>query len=124
MTCKLTVQNMYHYPVKVILQNGAETTINYMRTEEIKDELGHAYIAVPGGGEVNLIDIADKKIGGLPPDTRWGMLICYQGEECVFRYSGGGEIKVFVNDIGQAMLMGNGEFQKVRLYGLVIIKKT
>lgn len=43
------------------------------------------------------------------------MLISYQGEEFVFRYEGGGDIQLIINDPGQAEINGNGTISRIRL---------
>ena len=81
--------------------------------------LGNVIVTVPGLGEINFLDIADKQIGGFSKAT-WGVLISYQGEEVVFRYEGGGQITLTVNGFGQAALSGNGGFSQVDLASFVL----
>lgn len=82
--------------------------------------LGSAYIDVPGIGQVNFIDIGETKISGFRKET-WGILISYQGDEIEFRYEGGGNIEVTINQFGQAQLKPiNGHMVQVQLAPFIL----
>ena len=73
--------------------------------------LGNFRVTIPGAGEINLIDIGERKISKANFHTAtWGVLNSNLGTECEFRYEGGGEINLNVTDLGQIELSGNGRF--------------
>lgn len=113
----LTVGNSYMYPVTV--QSKVATTVAPGHSAQIDGALGDAYITVPGMGEMLLHDIGERPLGGYSKAT-WGVFIAYQGEEAVFRYEGGGQIKVTFNDLGQASLESNGGLSRVSVGGLIL----
>jgi len=81
-------------------------------------------LIVPGIGELTILDLKDRKITNLPfIKQTWGLLICYQGQECEFRYEGEGEVKINVNDLGQIELDGNGTFLMTDLPSFIVKKK-
>ena len=67
--------------------------------------LGDITLAVPTRGPLSFHDIGDQHIPGDSGET-WGVLIAYQGEECVGRYEGGGQLTVVINEYYQAVLSG------------------
>jgi hypothetical protein len=72
---------------------------------------GNFRVAVPGAGDVNLIDIGERKISKADfHKATWGVLISNLGDECEFRYEGQGEINLNVTDLGQIEVSGNGLF--------------
>ncbi|MDQ3798184.1 MAG: hypothetical protein M3384_01930 [Acidobacteriota bacterium] len=118
MSYHLTITNHYHQTIMgfgMIINAGEKNPIKVQQT------LGNGYVDVPGLGAVNFTDIGQKDIGGHSRAT-WGVLISYQGEEIVFRYEGGGEIQLRINELGQAELRGNGEFSRVQLPSFVLVK--
>jgi hypothetical protein len=110
MSYYVTVTNNYH---DTLLSFGSQ--INKGDTRPAKSGLlGNGYITVPGLGDINFTDVGNDNIGGFSKAT-WGVLISYQGDELVFRYEGGGDIKVNINKYGQAEISGNGGFSQIRL---------
>lgn len=84
-------------------------------------KLGNFRVTVPGMGEVTFIDIADRKISNVTfMQGTWGVLISYQGQECEFRYEGGGEINMNVTDLGQIEITGNGPFLLTDLPSFIV----
>jgi hypothetical protein len=111
MSYRVTVINKYH---DTLMAFGSPINKGDTRPVKLPQTLGNGHINVPGIGSVNFIDIADKHLGGYSKAT-WGVLISYQGEEMVFRYEGGGEIEITINQYGQAEIKGNGAFSQIRL---------
>jgi hypothetical protein len=111
MSWHLTITNNYHESIQI-----PNITVLPPKTPAYKvaNTLGNIYIIVSGLGAINFTDVADKQIGGYSTAT-WGVLISYQGEELVFRYEGGGEIQLTINDLGQAEITGNGGFSRIQL---------
>lgn len=114
MSWRLSVNNGYVHDLSAL---GKRIKVGGSR--EFPDELGSTFVEVPGLGAVNFIDIGDEEIGG-PSHATWGVLISYQGEECVFRYEGEGAIEVTVNNKGQAELHGNGVFALIPLHPIAL----
>jgi len=83
--------------------------------------LGNFRLAIPGAGEIHLIDIGERKLAGFSRAT-WGVLIRYQGEECEYRYEGGGELSLNVNDLGQVEISGHGSLVQVDLPAFILKK--
>jgi hypothetical protein len=83
--------------------------------------LGNFRLHIPGAGEVNLIDLGEKKIAGFSKAT-WGVLIGYHGEECEFRYEGGGVLNLHVTDLAQVELSSNGSIIQVSLPSFIFKK--
>ena len=113
----LSVQNNFAYPITV--QSTVLDTVAPGHSMQVANALGNAYITVPGIGQMLVHDIGDRQIGGFSKAT-WGVFIAYQGEEAVFRYEGGGQLKVIFNDLGQAQLSGNGGYSRISLGGLIL----
>ena len=111
----LSVVNNYHSAVMV-----GDKSVGTGETYQAPNPFGNVIVTVPGLGAVNFIDVGDKKdIGGYSEST-WGVLISYQGEEYAFRYEGGGQLQLTLNEIGQAQLKGNGGFSQVKVPSFVI----
>jgi hypothetical protein len=102
---------------------GHPINVNENRDHKIPETLGSGFINVPGIGAVNFIDVGKRDIGGHSKKT-WGVLIAYQGEELAFRYEGEGEIKVIINEFGQAEFSGSGDFSLIKLPSFIIPKKS
>ena len=113
----ISVQNNYLFPITV--QSNVATTVTPGQSVQVQSPLGDAYVTVPGVGQMLLHDVGDRQIGGFSTAT-WGVFIAYQGEEAVFRYEGGGQLKLIFNDMGQAHLTGNGGLSRISVPGLVL----
>ena len=113
----LSVQNNFAYPLTV--QADVPYTIAPGHGMQLPKPLGNAYVTVPGIGQMLVHDIGDRQIGGFSKAT-WGVFIAYQGEEAVFRYEGGGQLKVMFDDLGQAQLSGNGGYSRISMPGLIL----
>lgn len=112
MAYTLHLQTQYHEPLQYhsATQNGA---INKGQQASFNN-LGNLWFTIPGVGNVNLLDIGQRKLAGFSRAT-WGALISFQGEELEFRYEGGGEVTIKVTDLGQAELSSNGSIIRVNL---------
>lgn len=115
MSYTLNVQTNYHVPLNFSNYVGKGETGSIHKGMPAKfGNLGNFRLIIPGGGEVNVIDIGKKHIANFSKAT-WGVLFSYQGRECEFRYEGGGEINLNVNELGQVELKGNGSFVQTDL---------
>ncbi len=114
---KLTLTNNYAYTVK-----AGKEEVAAGKTATLSEDLGNVIIDVPGLGSINLIDLGDKHIGG-PSTATWGVLLSYQGNESIFRYEGEGKLTITLNDLGQAILDGNGEITLMRLESFQLKKE-
>ena len=71
---------------------------------------GSHAINVPHMGEVNFIDLGDKKLAPytnpkIPwTEKKWGGLIRYRGLDAYFRYEGTGHVSVVIGEHGSAHL--------------------
>jgi hypothetical protein len=112
MAYTLHLQTQYHEPLQYhsATQNGSI----HKGQQASFNNLGNFWLTIPGVGDVNLIDIGQRKISGFSHAT-WGVLIGFQGEECEFRYEGGGQLTFNVNDLGQVELSSNGNIIRVSL---------
>jgi hypothetical protein len=117
MAYTLKLQTQYQEPLLYYSQKESGSIHKGFPQASFKD-LGNFRITVPGVGEIRLLDIGERKLGGYSKAT-WGVLISYQGDECEFRYEGAGEVSVNVNDIGQAELSSNGSLIRVSLPSFV-----
>ena len=119
MAYHVTVTNAYHEAIRVF---GTYFNARDTRPARLPPTLGHGMFQIPGLGPLNFTDLGQKNVGGHSKKT-WGVLLSYQGEEVVFRYEGEGELRVDINELGQAELSGNGEFSRVQLSSFIIKKK-
>lgn len=116
MSYHVTIINNYHETIRAF---GSIINQGDTRPTKIPTVLGNGYIDIPGLGSINFTDIGEQQVGGYSKAT-WGVLISSQGEEVVFRYEGGGEIQVTINQYGQAEISGNGGFSRIRLSSFVL----
>ena len=117
MAYTLKIQTHYHEPL-LYHSSSENSSIHKGMPQASFKNLGNFRLSIPGEGDVNLIDIGQRKIGGFSKAS-WGVLVGYQGEECEFRYEGGGELSINVSDLGQAELTSNGSIIRVNLPPLV-----
>lgn len=113
----LNVTTDYYVPLNY--QTGTESSSIHKGMPASFKNLGHFRLKIPGAGEVNIIDLGERHIANFSKAT-WGVLFSFQGRECEFRYEGGGEIKLNVNDLGQVELSGNGTFVQTDLPSFII----
>ncbi|HEY0462418.1 MAG TPA: hypothetical protein VGC97_25010 [Pyrinomonadaceae bacterium] len=116
MAWHLTVSNNFYVAIMAI---GHPINANENRPHKFSENLGNGFISVPGIGNVNFLDIGKKDVGGHSNKT-WGVLISYQGEELIFRYENDGDVKVTINEFGQAEFSGNGDFSKIKLSSFIL----
>ena len=122
MSYTLKLQNHYHLDLHINRHGeGSTSTIppGYLQAQFTK--LGNIRVSIPGAGEVNLIDIADRHIAN-HDKSHWGVLISYQGKECEYRYEGEGEISINIANLGQVELSGKGSFTLTDLPSFILKK--
>lgn len=108
----LKVTTNYHTPLNYVsyIGKGESGSVHKGMPATFRN-LGNFRVTIPGAGEINLIDIGERKISKADfHKATWGVLISNLGTECEFRYEGGGEINLNVTDLGQIELSGNGRF--------------
>lgn len=118
----LKVTTNYHVPLNYVSYKGqGQSGSIHVGMPAIFKELGTIRITIPGNGEVNLLDIGDRKISKVDfHKATWGVLISNLGSECEFRYEGGGEINMNINDLGQIEVSGNGRFLLIDLPSFIV----
>lgn len=92
----LQVVNNYNHTLTV-----ADQSVNPGQTLNVPGALSSTFLTVPGLGFVNFVDLGEHQISGYSKAT-WGVLISYQGHEMEYRYEGGGQLQVTINQFGQA----------------------
>lgn len=123
-TLKLT--SNYHVPLNYANYTGkGESGSIHKGMPATFQNLGNFRVVIPGLGEVNLIDIGERRISNANfHKATWGVLISNLGNECEFRYEGGGEINLNVTDLGQIELTGNGLFLLTDMPSFILKKET
>ena len=114
------INNNYVHPVTV-----GSTTIGTLSNHAFTNWGSHICV-IPGMGELNFLDIADKKIPGYTgegyPMQTWGALIRFHMTEVYFRYEGQGNIEVTIDRYGNvAVKMINGSAMIIALEELVLV---
>jgi hypothetical protein len=118
----LKVTTNYHTPLNYVsyVGKGESGSIHKGMPATFKN-LGNIRVAIPGAGEVNLIDIGERKLSNVNfHKATWGVLISNLGDECEFRYEGGGEINLNVTDLGQLEVSGNGRFLLIQIPSFIV----
>ena len=118
----LKVSTNYHTPVNYVsyVGKGESGSVHKGMPATFKN-LGNFRVSIPGAGDVNLIDIAERKISKATfHKATWGVLISNMGDECEFRYEGQGEINLNVTDLGQIEVSGNGRFLLTDLPSFIV----
>jgi len=92
----LTVDNHYSYDIAAsngdTIPQGENLVFNNM---------GSIILTIPGMGDVNFIDLGDKKLEGYPePKETWGVLVRYCAKETYYRYEGQGQLTATVDNFG------------------------
>jgi len=102
----VTITNNYIYPFFVDTGNQAFVP---GQTYQFKG-WGTHLIHVAGMGDINFIDLGDRKLPGyanpkIPwTNSTWGGLIRYCGLDAYFRYEGGGQVKAVLDEVGSLSL--------------------
>ena len=71
---------------------------------------GHHTIRIYGMGDINIIDLAEKKLDQytnpmLPwTEKTWGGVIRYRGLDAYFRYEGTGHVTIVIDQVGSINL--------------------
>lgn len=118
----LKVTSNYYVPINYVnpAGKGESGSIHKGMPASFKN-LGNFRVSIPGAGEVNLIDIAERRISKADfHKATWGVLISNLGDECEFRYEGNGEINLNVTDLGQIEVSGNGRFLMTDLPSFIL----
>lgn len=113
----LTVKNNYGYDI------GSSNGVTIPKAgSHVFNNRGSIYFMVPGLGEINFIDLGDKKIDGYPiPTETWGVLVRTQTTEAYYRYEGGGELTAIIDNFGALHISTkNGTIIEIRLPELII----
>ncbi len=114
----LTVTNNYHYTV-----NAGSREIKPGDTFKVTENLGNIILTIPGLGSLNLLDIGEEHIGG-PSTKAFGVLLSYQGNECIYRYEGEGDLAIILNNLGQAKVEGNGDITLMRFDSFLLSEQA
>ncbi|PQJ69169.1 hypothetical protein [Polaribacter butkevichii] len=114
----LTVKNDYLYDIGS--SNGV--TIAKEGGNMVFNNRGSIYFMVPGLGQINFIDLGDKKLDGYPtPKETWGVLVRTLTTEAYYRYEGGGELTATIDHLGTLHLSTtNGTMIPISLQELII----
>ncbi len=97
----LIFKNNYAWPITasdstVITKSGGAHTF---------DKQGSIYFDIPGMGYLNFIDLGEKKISGYPNISEtWGVLVRSTTTEGYYRYEGGGQLTLMVDEYGTSHL--------------------
>lgn len=113
----LTVKNNYSYDI------GSSNGVTIPKaSNHVFNNRGSIYFMVPGIGQINFIDLGDKKIEGYPlPKETWGVLIRIHNSEAHYRYEGGGELTAIIDNFGALHISTtNGTIVQIRLPELII----
>ena len=121
----LNVTTNYHVPVNYTSYTGkGESGSVHKGMPANFKNLGNFRVIIPGQGEVNFLDIGQRKISNADfHKATWGVLISNLGSECEFRYEGGGVINLNVTDLGQIELSGNGLFLLTDMPSFILKKE-
>lgn len=118
----LKIKNNYLY--ESTFRATASNKVNLIKpgTSISIKNLGNGILSVFGMGVVNFIDLAAKKIPGYDyPKEHWGVLIRTHTLEGYYRYEGGGELLLEINEYGSYSLSTeNGTLITISLPELTI----
>lgn len=104
----VTVTNNYLYPL--FLDGGNEVFAPPNGGGAMRNNWGSHVINVPGMGDINFLDLGDKKLDEfttpkLPwTEATWGGLVRYRNLDAYFRYEGQGKADIVVNQWGSVQL--------------------
>ena len=113
----LTVKNNYVYDIGA--SNGVTIKTG---TQHVFNNKGSIYFTLPGSGEINFIDLGNKKIEGYPiPTETWGVLVRNHTTEAYYRYEGDGELTAIIDQYGSLQLTtSNGTMILISLEELTL----
>ena len=118
----LHIVNNYRYECYITKEGEGPGPVTRGGTATFNN-LGNAYLQVPGMGVVNFIDLAAEKIKGYEkyPAEHWGVLVRTHTVEGYYRYEGGGELTLEINELGSYTLSTqNGTLIMISLPELTI----
>jgi len=102
----VTITNNYILPLFV----GTHKVADPHGGKGILAHFSNQALTVPGMGDINFIDIGNRKIDKFTiPDvpwtkSTWGGVVRYRGLDAYFRYEGEGMIEVTVDELGSVSL--------------------
>lgn len=113
----LTVNN--NYIQNIGSSNGVTITT---KSNHVFNDRGSIIFTIPGMGEMNFIDLGNKKIPGFPePSQTWGVLVRYRTIEAYYRYEGGGELTATIDNLGTCTLTtANGSMIPISLEDFIV----
>lgn len=96
----VTIKNEYIYDL------GTSTGVTISKNSSFTlNDRGSFVLSIPGMGEMNFIDLGDKKLDGFPnPKETWGALVRFSIVETYYRYEGQGELTVTIDNLGSATI--------------------
>ena len=113
----LTVNNNYQQDI------SASDGVTIKRSgNHVFNNQGSLYLTIPGSGQINFIDLGDKKLEGFPiPTQTWGVLVRVHTTEAYYRYEGQGQLTATIDAYGSLQLTtNNGEMITISLPELTI----
>ncbi|QTE24140.1 hypothetical protein [Polaribacter cellanae] len=118
----LTITNNYKYECGFKGSTGNRIFNIKPKTSQTIDNLGDGILSIYGQGTISLLDLGDKKIIGYPiPKETWGVLIRVQTTEAYYRYEGGGDLTLTINQYGSLEIStNNGNLIEIKLPELTI----
>ncbi len=119
----LHITNNYRYNCLIHIDGKGDGPVNRGVTATFNN-MGSGYLKVPGMGVLNFIDLAANKIPGYDyPKEHWGILVRTHTVEAYYRYEGGGELTLVIDEYGSYTLSTqNGTMVMISLPELTIKK--
>ncbi|NND63889.1 MAG: hypothetical protein HKN48_11935 [Flavobacteriaceae bacterium] len=98
----LTVKNNY---VWQITADAGAVRISERGGSHVFENLGNAFLDIPGMGQMAFIDLGEKKIPGYDVASEtWGVLVRSNTSEAYYRYEGGGILTATFDEYGTCTL--------------------
>jgi len=117
----LNVINNYVHDIVVNVKGSGDTIVNH-NSEGKFDKLGNVVLDIFGMGHLSLFDLGEKKLPEYDFHTQtWGVLIRYKTTEAYYRYEGGGQLSIIIDEFGSVSLSTNsGQIINIKLKELTI----
>lgn len=117
----LNVINNYVQDIVVNVKGSGDTIVNH-NSEGKFDKLGNVVLDIFGMGHLSLLDLGEKRLPGHNYlNHTWGVLIRYKTTEAYYRYEGGGQLSVTIDEFGSvSIITNNGEIIKIKLEELTL----
>lgn len=118
----LQIINNYEYDCVFMNNQTKKDIIVNSQNNIVLNNMGNGYLQIPGIGQVNFLDLGDKKLNGYPvPKETWGVLVRTHTTEGYYRYEGGGSLELTVNNLGSCNLTtSNGTLIPIAIPELTI----